>query len=187
MNFWGLQTGCIFKKSFEKKFFLIVENFVQTFSKWKFCKNENLKIVLNFFEFPQKISTHQKIQNIKRWKFEIVFYFFLIFLFLFWKIQKNRKIFEKWNFENYVKISRIFNFRKCLNKIFDDQKNIFSTIFFDTYILSEVLKNEFLWQSDHGLCHQTTVYRSRKFAKNQENLDILQWAPSYPESNPDSW
>ena len=55
----------------------------------------------------------------------------------------------------------------------------FKTKIFGTYIQLEVPKNEFIWQSDHGLCHQTTVYRSRKFAKNEENLDILQWVPSY--------
>ena len=50
-------------------------------------------------------------------------------------------------------------------------------IFFETYILSEVLKNEVLSQSDHGLCHQTTVYRDRKFAKNQENTYDLGHTP----------
>ena len=59
------------------------------------------------------------------------------------------------------------------------KKKFFKTQFFGTCVLAEVLKNKFLWQSDHGLCHQTTVYRSQKFAKNQENLDILQWVPSY--------
>ena len=69
-------------------------------------------------------------------------------------------------------------FQKCLNFFFDDQKKyFFKTIFFETYILSEVLKNVFLWQSDHGLCHQTTVYRSRKFAKNQENTYALGHTP----------
>ena len=74
--------------------------------------------------------------------------------------------------------------RKCLNKIFDDQKKVFfKTKIFGTYILAEVLKNEFLWQSDKVRGHQSTVYRSRKFAKNQENTYALghenHWAPSY--------
>ena len=64
-----------------------------------------------------------------------------------------------------------------VNKHFENKKNIFFNDFFETYILSEVLKNEFLWQSDHGLCHQTTVYRSRKFAKNQENTYVLGHTP----------
>ena len=63
-------------------------------------------------------------------------------------------------------------------KFRDEKENVFQKKM-GTYILAEVLKNKFLWQSDHGLCHQTTVYRSRKFAKNQENLDILQRSPSY--------
>ena len=68
--------------------------------------------------------------------------------------------------------------RKCLNKIFDDQKKVFfKTKFFGTYILAEVLKNEFLWQSDKVRGHQSTVYRSRKFAKNQENTYVLGHTP----------
>ena len=54
---------------------------------------------------------------------------------------------------------------------------IFSKHFFGTCALVEVLKNEVLSQSDHGLCHQTTVYRSRKFAKNQENTYDLGHTP----------
>ena len=76
--------------------------------------------------------------------------------------------------------SKLFQtfFRKCLKKKFEYKKKLFfNEIFFETYILSEVLKNAFLWQSDHGLCHQTTVYRSRKFAKNQENTYALGHAP----------
>ena len=85
------------------------------------------------------------------------------------KIQKNQ------TFENI--------FQKCLNFFFDDQKKyFFKTIFFGTYILSEVYKNKFVWQTDHGPCHQTTVYRSRKFAKNDAFRDILQRAPSYVET-----
>ena len=46
-------------------------------------------------------------------------------------------------------------------------------IFFGTYSLSKVLKNKFLWQSDHGLCHQTTVYRARKFVKNESQVTTV--------------
>ena len=57
------------------------------------------------------------------------------------------------------------------------KKKFFKKKVFGTYILAEVLKNEFLWQSDHGLCHQTTVYRSQKFGKNQENTYVLGHTP----------
>ena len=55
-----------------------------------------------------------------------------------------------------------------------------NNIFFQNDIYpTENLKNAILWQSDKIYGHQTTVNRARKFAKNQENLDMLQWAPSY--------
>ena len=44
-------------------------------------------------------------------------------------------------------------FQKSWYKIFDKKKKLFfKTTFFETCTLSEVHKNEFLWQSDHGLC-----------------------------------
>ena len=48
---------------------------------------------------------------------------------------------------------------------------------FGTYIQDEVPENKFVWQSDHGLCPQTTVYRTRKFAKNPENTYGLRHTP----------
>ena len=68
-------------------------------------------------------------------------------------------------------------FKKIGSKILGRKRKSFSKIFFGTYILAEVLKNTFLLQSEHGLCHQTTVYRSRKFAKNQENTYALGHTP----------
>ena len=77
-----------------------------------------------------------------------------------------------------IKENPVF-FRKCLNKNFDDQKTyFFKTNFFGTYIPTENPKNAILWQSDKICDHQTTVNRVHEFAKNQENRDILQWAPS---------
>ena len=76
------------------------------------------------------------------------------------------------------------HFQKYPNKIFDDQKNFFfQTKNFGTCTLSEVTKNEFLWQSNHWVCLQTTICHARKFAKNLENRDILQRAPSYMKAS----
>ena len=88
------------------------------------------------------------------------------------KIQKNQ------TFENiFSKMFELF-FRRS-------KKYFFKTHFFETYILSEVHKNRFLWQSDHGLGRQTTIYRDRKFAKNEAFRDMLQRAPSYAENASD--
>ena len=46
-------------------------------------------------------------------------------------------------------------------KFWDEKEKVFQKHFCGTYILSEVLKNEFLWQCDHGL------------VKNQENINVL--------------
>ena len=67
-------------------------------------------------------------------------------------------------------------FKKIGSKILGRKRKSFSKKN-GTYILAEVLKNKFLWQSDHGLCHQTTVYRPRKFAKNLENTYVLGHTP----------
>ena len=70
--------------------------------------------------------------------------------------------------------------QKCWDTIFEKKKIIFfKTKFFESYCLYEVHENEFLWQSDHGNLSPDHRIPCRKFAKNDENRDILQRALSY--------
>ena len=74
-------------------------------------------------------------------------------------------------------------FSKNVWQKFEDQKNFFfKNKNFEQSHISEVYKNKISWQSGHALCLQTTVIRSRKFAKNEAFRDILWWVQSYADT-----